>query len=408
MNIWIIDHYSVPVKYYPLARQRNFARYLMEKGHEVTIFCASSVHNSTLNLIEDNRKYIEVYEDGIHYVIVKCHQYEGNGIKRVFNMLEFAIKFPDILGEFDKPQAIISTSMTQFACAQGIRLARKYNCKVVAQITDLWPEALVSCGFLNKRNPIIYLLRMLEKWTYKNADSLIFSMEGAYDYICSQRWQNTIPKEKVNYINNGVDLDEFNYNKENCITNLEILNDKDVFKVVYTGSIRHDNNVGKILDVGKKLSDKKIVFLLFGQGDQIEELKGRIRNEKINNVYFLGNVEKKYIPYIVSKADLNFAHNSGVELFKYGISMNKIFDYFAAGKPIITDFECAYNPVVQEKAGVNVPSGDEKDIAKVIYEMSMLSKNDYEVYCNNSLKAAEKYDYERLTDNLEKVINIIK
>ena len=408
MDIWIIDHYSVPVKYYPLARERNFARCLMEKGHDVTIFCASSVHNSSLNLIQDNSPYKELCEDGIRYVLINCQSYQGNGFKRMFNMLEFAWKMPSILDKFQKPQVIISTSMTQFACAQGIRLARKYNCKVIAQITDLWPETLVAYGCLSKRNPIVTVLRYLEKWTYINADSLIFSMEGAYDYICEQSWQMRIPKNKVNYINNGVDLEEFNHNKETYKLDLEILNDKNIFKVIYTGSIRRVNNVGRILDVAKNLHDKPIVFLIFGQGDQLDELKMRISNEKINNVQFFGNVEKKYIPYIVSKADLNYAHNSGTELFKYGISFNKIFDYFAAGKPIITDFECTYNPVVQEKAGVNVPSGEAEEIAAEICRMSTLSKNEYEGYCNNSLKAAEKYDYKRLTDTLEKVINIQK
>ena len=65
MKIWIIDHYSVPVKYYPLARNTNFAKNLMKMGHEVTIFAASTVHNSTINLIEDNSEYKEIVDDGV-------------------------------------------------------------------------------------------------------------------------------------------------------------------------------------------------------------------------------------------------------------------------------------------------------------------------------------------------------
>ena len=54
MRIWLINHYAVPPQYYPLARQNYFAKYLMQAGHEVTIFAASTVHNSELNLIEDD------------------------------------------------------------------------------------------------------------------------------------------------------------------------------------------------------------------------------------------------------------------------------------------------------------------------------------------------------------------
>ena len=69
---------------------------------------------------------------------------------------------------------------------------------------------------------------------------------------------------------------------------------------------------------------------------------------------FKGRVEKKYVPSIVSRADLNFAHNSFTYLFNYGISFNKLFDYFAAGQPILCDFPCRYNPVVTYGAGTEV------------------------------------------------------
>ena len=55
MNIWLINHYAVPPKYYPLARPTLFAKNLMAMGHTVTVFAASSVHNSDVNLITDGR-----------------------------------------------------------------------------------------------------------------------------------------------------------------------------------------------------------------------------------------------------------------------------------------------------------------------------------------------------------------
>lgn len=41
MNIWFFNHYAVPPWLYPLARPYNFAKYLIKKGHNVTIFAAS-------------------------------------------------------------------------------------------------------------------------------------------------------------------------------------------------------------------------------------------------------------------------------------------------------------------------------------------------------------------------------
>ena len=79
MNIWILNHYSVPQKYYYLARSYNFAKQLMKRGHKVTVFAASSVHNSDINLIEDNRLFCEIEEDGIPYVLFRARQYQGSG-----------------------------------------------------------------------------------------------------------------------------------------------------------------------------------------------------------------------------------------------------------------------------------------------------------------------------------------
>ena len=88
MNIWLINHYAVPPIYYPLARTTNFAKYLMRMGHTVTIFAASSVHNSDVNLITDDRKWREETVDGVHYVYIKCCDYQGNGLKRIYNICE--------------------------------------------------------------------------------------------------------------------------------------------------------------------------------------------------------------------------------------------------------------------------------------------------------------------------------
>lgn len=409
MKIWIIDHYSVPERYYPLIRQTIFARKLIGMGNQVRIISASTVHNSGLNLINNSRKFKEEYSDGVLYTYIYCHSYRGNGIKRVMNMIEFARKLPYVCNKLAEkegyPDVIISCSMTLQACKKGIQIAKRNGIKVVAQITDLWPETLISYGIAKNNNPIVTYLRHVEKWIYKHANSIIFSMEGAYDYICEQGWKDEIPFEKVDYINNGVDLADFDFKKNNFIIYDEDLENDEIFKVVYTGSIRKVNNLGKLLDVAKHIQNKKIKMLIWGDGDERELLQKRIEQEKISNIIFKGKVDKKNIPYIVSRSDLNIAHNNSTDIFRFGISFNKIFDYFAAGKPIITDFACKYNPVIMMKAGVDVPSGSTMDIADEIEKIASLSENDYRAMCSQARKAAYAYDFNNLTKKLLHIIN---
>ena len=164
MNIWLINHYAVPPMYYPLARQTNFAKYLMRMGHEVKIFAASTVHNSNKNLIEDNTPYREETVDGVSYVYIKCLDYQDNGLKRIYNMCQFAWKLPGVCRHFSKPDAIVATSMPPTSCAMGIHLARKYGCKGVAEIADLWPESIIAYDIAGPHNPAVIALRWLEKW----------------------------------------------------------------------------------------------------------------------------------------------------------------------------------------------------------------------------------------------------
>ena len=339
MNIWLINHYAVPPEYYPLARPTNFAKYLQQMGHTVKIISASSVHNSKerLNLITDGKPWREETVDGIDHIYIRCCDYEGNGLKRVYNMCEFAWKLPSVCKHFPKPDAIVATSMPPMSCAMGIRIARKYKVKGIAEIADLWPESIVAYGIAGPKNPAVLLLRRLEKWIYRKADAIVFTGEGAYDYICEQGWESEIPRSKVFYINNGVDLEAFDYNAAHYTIDDEDLTNPELFNVVYTGSIRKVNNLGMLLDVAKLVNNPRVKFLIWGAGDETDSLKKRVADEGIGNVVFKGVVEKKYVPYIVSNADLNFAHNTPSPLFRFGISFNKVFDYLAAGKPILCD-----------------------------------------------------------------------
>ena len=342
--------------------------------------------------------------DGVHYVYIRCRDYQGNGGSRILNMCEFAWKLPGVCARFEKPDAIVATSMPPMSCAVGIHLAQKYGCRAVAEIADLWPESLIAYDVAGPRNPAVLLLRRLEKWIYKKADAIVFTMEGAYDYILEQGWEKDIPRSKVHFINNGVDLEAFQYNREHYrIENAELVN-PDIFKVVYTGSIRKVNNLGTLLDAAKLVENPRVKFLIWGDGDELPALRKRVEDEGISNVTFEGRVEKKYVPYIVSCADLNIAHNTSSPIFRYGISFNKLFDYLAAGKPILCDFVSSYNPAVLRGAAVDLKEVSDRQIAQAVEYFAALDLKTYNVYCQNAKAASEVYRFEELTRELLAVI----
>ena len=128
-----------------------------------------------------------------------------------------------------------------------------------------------------------------------------------------------------------MDLEEFDRNRETFRLDDPDLLDDETFKVVYTGSIRLVNNLGKIVEMAeymKEHGEDKIKFLLYGDGTEREELIKLCQEKGLDNIKFPGKVEKNYIPFILSRSDLNINHVKQTGIMRFGCSLNKQFDYF--------------------------------------------------------------------------------
>lgn len=406
-NVWIFNHYAEPPQYETRVRNNMMAKYLMQAGYDVTIFGASTIHNTNINLITDGSPYIRREYDGLKFVHIKAPDYTGNGISRKLNLLLFPFHLWQVTRKLGEKPDVIVNDLDVMAMSFPFWIARHFRVPIITEVRDLWPESLIEYGYLKRNSLLARFLYQVEKRMYLRSDSIVFTMEGAYDYIAEQGWEKDIPRSKVHYINNGVDLELFDYDKEHFRVEDPELDDPEGFKVIYTGSIRRVNNLGLLLDAAKCVKDPRVKFLIWGDGDEREALEQRVRDEKIANVEFKGRVEKKYVPSIVSRANLNFAHNAPSPLFRFGISFNKLFDYLAAGKPVLCDFPCPYNPAVTYGAGIEASDTQPQQIAKAINDLAAASESERQSYCANARRAAEDYDFKRLTDKLMAVIESI-
>ena len=403
-RIWFVSHYSMPPEYEQRIKTQMYAHFLGKEGIDCTIFAASTIHNTDINLIQDKEPYIERTYDDLKFVHIRCSGYTKTDIKRIINMEQFAYRFKRIAEKFTPPDVIVAD--TYCVSYKPIRkYCQKHQIPFVVDVRDLWPESIIEYLHFSRNNPIIRMMYNMERNMYTHADRIIFSFDGGYDYIRDRGLDKQIPEEKVFFINNGVDLDEFRKNSEEYRIEDKDLDNPELFKVVYVGSIRTVNNLGLLLDAAKEVKNEKVKFLIWGAGDELDELQSRVTNEKIDNVIFKGRVEKKYVAYITRKADLNLIHNNPSEIFKYGISFNKLFDYLASGKPSLTTFPCKYNPAVYEGAGVDVNPPTPQEIAKTIDELSTSDLTEYQA---KALEAAQKYDYKVLTMRLLDILTNIR
>ncbi len=409
MNIWIVNHYAIPPSMGGLVRHYYFSKYLQKKGHTVKIFTSSKIHNTDINMIKDKSLYREEMEDGVEYTFVRSRDYKGNGLDRIINMMDLPFKTWKTMKLFykkQKPDVIYTSSPDLFVAYFALLFGRKHKIPVVVEVRDLWPKSVVEYNKLSEYNPIILILYQLEKWIYKKADKLIFTMEGWKNYFTERGLLSEIDLKKVNYINNGVDIEEFERNKK-TFKYLDLdLDDKSKFKFVYMGSIRLANNLQSLIEAAKVIKEKGIAnlqILVFGDGTEKEALEQESKRCGLN-IVFKGKVEKKYIPYILSKSDVNLVNVKSTNIKNYGCSWNKLFEYMASGKPVLSNVYMQYDLISRFNIGIAKEFQSAEDYAKVMIEFSNLDTNIYTEMCNNAKAVAQKFDYKYLTEKIEYVL----
>lgn len=410
--IWILNHYATSMYDNEAGRHYWMAKYLKNEGYTPIIFCSNTYHNSQKQIKTGLKNYVVKEKNEIPFVFVKTRQYMGNGLKRVMNMYDFYHNIfsvtKDYLKTNAKPDVILASSVHPLTLIAGEKIAKRLGVPCICEVRDLWPESLVEYGVIKRESLLAKTLYKGEKWIYSKADSLIFTIPGAKEYIIDQGWEDAIDLNRVFYINNGVDISEFDYNKSNyTLSDYDII-DKEYRNIVYTGSIRDVNNLGFILDCGKEmlkheeLSD--IRFLIYGDGNERTDLEYRCESEGINNVLFKGSVDKKYIPYILSNSWINLLHNRATEISRYGTSQNKLFEYLASGKAILQTMPAKYNICSEYNCGLVLEQQSTNNFLREIYK---INKN--AAYLNgleyNARKASQDFDFKKHTD---KLINIIQ
>lgn len=408
-TIWFVTHSTTIPKYAMRMRTNYLAKYLAEKGYHVEIFSASTVHNTDINLINDKKTlYVERNIDGVTYNSIRTSNYKGNGMRRIINMIQFPFRFLKVSKKkVKKADLIISNPQSIFGILPYY-VSRKTGAKFITEVRDLWPESIVAYAGWSKKNIIIKIMYFFEKWIYKHADKIIFTMEGGRDYILDKGWDIDIDVTKIYHVNNGVDLASFNENKSLYTLNDDDLTNVDTFKVIYTGSIRPANNVRKIVEAAKIIKEKgfeKIHFIIYGEGSDRIPLMNYCNEKNISNVTFKGHVDKHLVPSILSRSDLNILHFEQNPLKKYGSSLNKMFEYFASGKPILSDCEFGYDIINRYNAGVSKDITNSDEFAGEILKIYQMDCQQYEEYSRNALRAAKDYDFELLT---QKLIDIIE
>jgi len=399
VNIWILNHYATTPDE-PTTRSYDMGRQLVKDGHAITIFASSYSHYKFREkVLQPGEKWRAENHEGVRFIWLRTFPYRGNEWRRVINMLSYAWRaFRVGIRLKEKPDVIIGTCVHPLAVLTAYILSRFKKSRFFFEVTDLWPQTLVDMGALSEKNPMTLSLRALEKFLYRKAEKIIVLLPHADDYITSLG----IPRDKIVWIPNGVDLSRY-----------EGLKKYDggkpgSFSIMYLGGHTLSNGLDIVLQAARILQDEgksNIKFIFVGDGAEKPNLIGLSRELGLHNVEFRDQVPKSEIAKVMGDADAFISSARNVPgLHKYGISLNKLFDYLIAGRPVILAIDAGNNPVAEAGAGITVPPENSSALAQTAANLAAMKPEERLQMGENGIAYVKKHhDIRVLAKKLEEL-----
>jgi glycosyltransferase involved in cell wall biosynthesis len=371
VRIWVVNHYADPPD--GLAtRSFDLARRWVEKGHPTTIFVCNfgHYHLKAVRHIPFPRLWLDEDIEGVRMVWLRSPGYTRNNWQRVVNMLTFST-LAIVAGVFrrERPTVVIGVSVHPLAALAGWLLARLKGARFFFEVTDLWPQTLIEFGMLAPESLTARSMQRLERFLFRHSERIIMLWRHTDEYVESQG----VSRERIVWIPHGVELSRYdNLGAYDGVANKP-------FRVMFLGGFVSANSLETILDAAAELKKRKrsdIKLLLIGSGQDRDTIINRASELGLDNVEFPAAVPKKEISTAMALADAFIYGLRDLPLYRYGISLNKLTDYLASGRPIIFFGRSTYDPVAEARAGFSVPPGDPVAIANAIEELVVLSPHE--------------------------------
>jgi glycosyltransferase involved in cell wall biosynthesis len=264
--------------------------------------------------------------------------------------------------ELPRPTTIIVSSLSLFSILSGFYFAKKYRARFLVEIRDIWPLSAMQLGGYSPYHPFIWLLARIEKFGYKNADTIIGTMPNLQEHV-----RKVYPAfKKCICIPQGVNLSFYQQKQEKLPDSYvaRTFSKKSAFYVAYTGTMNDNNPLDTLLESASQLKDEQqIHFLILGRGAKKEYYEHKYG--ALPNVSFPNPIPKNQVHDFLSRIDLTF-DSILPSLAIYGLSRNKWIDYMFAACPVVCSYTGYKSMINEANCGRFVPFGDVKGLVEVI------------------------------------------
>ncbi len=260
---------------------------------------------------------------------------------------------------------VASTPPIQGAMAALVK--KRTHIPFIYNLQDIFPDSLVGTGIARKGRLLWRIGRVIEDFTYRNADKIIVISEDFKKNIMAKG----VPEEKIEVIYNWVDEQAVKeVNRDDNVLFDRYGLDRNKFYVTYCGNIGLTQNMDMLLEVAKELeSEKAIHFVLVGNGAYKDELEKEITIRNIKNVTLLPFQPYEEISHVFSLGDV------GLVISKPGVGENsvpsKTWSIMSASRPVLASFDENELKEIIEKyhCGYFTAAGNKESFKKAILSL---------------------------------------
>jgi len=284
-------------------------------------------------------------------------------IRYVLLNLVFIFKVLSVRGDVLFVQ---STPPTQGAMAAVLKKLKRIP--FVYNVQDIFPDSLVAAKLTTRNSWLWRAGRLLEDFTYRNADKIIVISEGFKRNLMDKG----VPEAKIAVVRNWVD--EINVypiaRKDNKLFDKYAL-DRNRFYITYCGNIGLNQNMDLLIEVAEEFSfDERISFVMIGDGAYRPVMEKVVAGKALKNVNFLPFQPYEDIAHVFSLGDVGLViSNAGT-----GSSSvpSKTWSIMAAQRAVIASFDLGSEldrVISDSKSGLCVPADDKRALVAAIKDM---------------------------------------
>lgn len=398
MKILFIHQHYYPELVGTGRRATEMCELLSRNGHNITVI--TSYPKRHYHLSQHGTIKREEIHNGVR--ILRLNQFfipKGNPLIRMLSYFEFfAISLLKAI-KLRKDMHLCLSITPLTSGISGALLHKIFKVPHHFDITDILPELGIVAGMLKNR-VLIYLLRKVELFVYKNTNTFSVVTESMGEYIQGRLKY----KREMICAPDWVDEDLFRRNRDRYKSQIIKKYSFESKKIIlFEGNVGKLQNLAIITDVINILNDKGVkdfVFLLVGDGIELEKIKKEAASKNINQIIFTGRVPREYLPSFLNISDIlfsNYLNNKHLEMYIPG----KMYEYITANKPIImgASGECE-RFIKSNNLGISVEPSNPLKIAEAIIrifnkEIKLSSNND-----NLVKQCSSEYIINKLNDFL--------